>query len=83
MIMVKDVSIRCSVNSLALNTFLGQTEFSKEKPLEIETSAPKRVIVKEEDKLIAKLDISRKDIEEGRTTPADEVYSRLETKYAL
>ena len=52
-------------------------------PFDIKLPAPERIIVRSEDELIAKLDESQKDIEQGRTSPASEVYSKLEAKYGL
>ena len=69
--------------SEAINIFLCQVDLVGGIPFEVKLPAPKRVIVKNEDELIAKLNASREDIEEGRISSADEVNSRLEAKYAL
>ena len=95
--MIKDETIHIRVNSAvkdgaealgvsiseAINIFLCQVDLVGGIPFEVKLPAPKRVIVKNEDELIAKLDASHEDIEEGKISSADEVYSRLEAKYAL
>jgi len=86
--MVKD-SAEATLSTLgisvseAINIFLCQVDLVGGLPFEVKLPAPRRVIVKNEDELIAKLDESREDIEKGRTSPADEVYSRMDAKYAL
>ena len=69
--------------SEAINIFLCQVDLVGGLPFDVKLPAPKRVIVKNEEELIAKLDESQRDIDEGRTSPAEEVYSRLEAKYGL
>ena len=69
--------------SEAVNMFLCQVSLVGGIPFEVKLPAPEHIIMRSNDELIAKLDESEKDIEEGRTSPTDEVYSRLETKYGL
>ena len=69
--------------SEAINMFLCQVSLVGGIPFDVKLPAPEHVIVRSEDELIAKLDDSQKDIEQGRTSPASEVYSRLEAKYGF
>lgn len=67
----------------AINMFLCQVGLVGAIPFELKLPAPKSVIVRNEQELKAKLEKSQQDVLQGRTTSADEVYSRLEAKYGL
>ncbi len=69
--------------SEAINMFLCQVSLVGGIPFDVKLPAPERVIVRSEDELMKKLDESQKDIEQGRTSSANEVHSRLEEKYGL
>ena len=63
--------------SEAINMFLCQVSLVGGIPFEVKLPAPGRVIV------MTKLEESERDIAEGRTIPADEVFSKLEDKYGI
>lgn len=65
--------------SEAINMFLCQVSLVGGIPFEVKLPAPGRVIVRSEEELLTKLEESERDIAEGRTIPADEVFSKLES----
>ena len=69
--------------SEAINMFLCQVSLVGGIPFEVKLPAPERVIVRSEEELLTKLEESERDIAEGRTIPADEVFSKLEAKYGI
>lgn len=69
--------------SEAINMFLCQVSLVGGIPFDVKLPAPERVIVRNKAELAAKLEESEKDIAEGRTVPADEVFSKLEAKYGI
>lgn len=69
--------------SEAINIFLCQVSLVGGIPFEVKLPAPDRVIVKNNDELVQKLNESQNDIEQGKHSSAQEVYSKLEAKYGI
>ena len=69
--------------SEAINMFLCQVSLVGGIPFEVKLPAPERVIVKNNDELVQKLNESQNDIGEGKHSSAQEVYSKLEAKYGI
>ncbi len=69
--------------SEAINMFLCQVNLVGGIPFDVKVPACERIIVHNEEELLAKLDESEKNIEQGETYSADEMYARLEAKYGL
>ena len=69
--------------SEAINMFLCQVSLVGGIPFEVKLPAPERVIVKDKEELLAKLEESQSDIAEGKLSPSEEVFSKLEDKYGI
>jgi DNA-damage-inducible protein J len=67
----------------AVNMFLCQVNLVGGLPFDVKLPAPERVIVKNDEEILEKLNKAEVSISKGKVSPADEVFERLSDKYGL